>query len=78
GYIVEPRNIQALVDAMLRVIADPTTAARLGEAARKTVESRFSVEQVNAQLLGAMGMDRQGVNVSHPPVTTATAFAGDL
>lgn len=77
GHIVPPRNVQALVDAMLRVIADPATAARLGEGARKTVEARFSVERVNAQLIGAMEMDRPVANVSHPPIMSANALAGE-
>jgi len=78
GFIVTPRDAQALADAMLGAIASPELPSRLGEAARKTVETRFSVERVNALLLGTMEMDRQAVDPAGRPIMGVQVLAGDM
>ena len=60
GFLVPPRNPQALANAMLRIAADPGLVVAMGAAARRTVEEYFSVEKVNAMLLDTMGL------VAHP------------
>ncbi len=44
GILCPPGDRQALADAMLRLLADPRAASAMGEAGRKLVCRRFSVE----------------------------------
>jgi glycosyltransferase involved in cell wall biosynthesis len=46
GLLVPPREPRALADAVLRLLRDPALAGRLGEAARRRVESQFTLEQM--------------------------------
>jgi poly(glycerol-phosphate) alpha-glucosyltransferase len=50
GLLVPPRDIDALADAMVRVLGDPDYAAQLGERARE-VSERFSRERWRAEWL---------------------------
>lgn len=45
GLLVPPADEDALADAMERLLGDPEEAARLGRAARKRVESHFTLER---------------------------------
>ena len=45
GFVVPPRNPQAIGEAMLRLAHDPALRKRLGAAARKRVEEKFSIDQ---------------------------------
>jgi glycosyltransferase involved in cell wall biosynthesis len=56
GYVVPPRDVPALAQAMMRFVEMPSLAADMGSAARRTAEERFAVERVNAILLNAMGV----------------------
>jgi glycosyltransferase involved in cell wall biosynthesis len=42
GLLVPPRNPDALAQAMLRMIENPTRAKAMARAGRKRVEARFS------------------------------------
>jgi glycosyltransferase involved in cell wall biosynthesis len=53
GYLVPSGDSVALADALRAVLADPAAAARLGAAARATVESRFTIAHVADQWLAA-------------------------
>jgi sugar transferase (PEP-CTERM/EpsH1 system associated) len=46
GYLVPPRNPEALADRILLLLRDPQTAAKFGQAGRKRVEENFGVEQM--------------------------------
>lgn len=54
GYIIPPRNLDALEAAMLRLIEDPDIVAGMGKRSRAMVVDRFSVERVNDTLLEIM------------------------
>jgi len=45
GILVPPGDVNALADAVLSLLADPSRRAQLGQAARATVESEFTPEQ---------------------------------
>ncbi len=42
GLLVEPSSAQSLTEAMVRLLADSTLRIRLRQAARKTVENKYS------------------------------------
>lgn len=46
GRLVEPGDVNALADALLQVLLEPDSAALLGAAARREVESRFTWDAV--------------------------------
>ncbi len=46
GFLVEAGDVSALADRMQRLLADPVLARRMGEAARRKVESTFSSQAV--------------------------------
>lgn len=49
GIMVPPRDSKALADAMKRLASDPKLRQKMGEAGRKFVENRYSVEAVLEQ-----------------------------
>ncbi|HKY82067.1 MAG TPA: glycosyltransferase family 4 protein [Sphingobium sp.] len=77
GFTVAPRDAGALADAMLRLCRDPGRIAAMGAAARRTVEDRYSVEQVNALLLTTMEMNGAMPDRGSRPVAQVPAFAGE-
>lgn len=54
GYLVPPRNPAALADAMARLLDEPTTVLRMGEASRALAEARFNVDHVNRAIIRFM------------------------
>jgi glycosyltransferase involved in cell wall biosynthesis len=46
GYVVAPEQPDALAQAMLRVLADPARARRMGGAARRFVEKELTLERM--------------------------------
>jgi L-malate glycosyltransferase len=50
GLLVPPKDPQALADAVLRLLRDRELARRLGEAARRRIESEFTLEQMVQRL----------------------------
>lgn len=46
GLLVEPGDSAALADAIAKLLLHPALARRLGEAARKAIEDRYSVEKM--------------------------------
>lgn len=51
GLVVPPRNVDALVDALVTLAADASRRSQMGEAARARAEAMFSIEAVvNAHL----------------------------
>jgi glycosyltransferase involved in cell wall biosynthesis len=53
GYIVPPSDPVTLRDRLRRVLSDPEHAARLGQAARRRIEERFTWEEVVWRCLAA-------------------------
>lgn len=51
GLLVPPRDAEALYRAMLRFVAEPELAARMGKVSRTIAEAKFDVHRVNADLL---------------------------
>ncbi|MGH4012314.1 MAG: glycosyltransferase [Pseudonocardiaceae bacterium] len=45
GYVVPPRDSRALADALIKTLHDPERAAAMGRAARRRVESEFSLDR---------------------------------
>ena len=45
GFLVAPRDSEALADALARLGRDPDLRARMGEAGRATATSRFTLER---------------------------------
>lgn len=50
GFLVPPGDVAALGDALAAVLADPALRGRLGAAARRTFERRFSADVFTAAL----------------------------
>jgi L-malate glycosyltransferase len=46
GLLVEPGDASALAAAIQRMLLDPALARRLGDAARKAIEDRYSVDRM--------------------------------
>jgi glycosyltransferase involved in cell wall biosynthesis len=51
GLLVQPGDIEALAAAIVRLMEEPELRARLGAAARETIEARFSLDASVARLL---------------------------
>jgi len=51
GYIVESEDAEAMADRILRLLRDPQTARKMGEAARMAVEQRFSIGAMMTRLM---------------------------
>jgi len=49
GILIPPGNVQALCAAIERLATDPALCQRLGEAGRRTIEERFSLQQAAKQ-----------------------------
>jgi glycosyltransferase involved in cell wall biosynthesis len=56
GFLVPPRDAQALYEAMMRFVENPALAARMGECSRKIAEEKYDVRKVNAALLRYAGL----------------------
>ena len=46
GFLVEPRDVDALADRLVRLAGDPALARQMGEAGRDWVLERYSVERL--------------------------------
>ena len=57
GFLVPVKDVNALADAMIKVIESPGLAASMGERSRQIAESKYDVHKVNAAMLA--GMDIQ-------------------
>lgn len=56
GFLVPPRNVDALVQAMERFILNPGLIAQMGGESRRIAEQKFDVRKVNAVLLRELGL----------------------
>ncbi|MEW6694009.1 MAG: glycosyltransferase family 4 protein [Pseudomonadota bacterium] len=53
GFLVPPRDVQALTAAMLRFVQEPALIGRMGQESRRLAEQRFDVRRANAILMRA-------------------------
>jgi len=56
GFLVPPKSVDALVEALRRFIDDPGLAPRMGRRSRDIAEERYDVHKVNAVMLREMGI----------------------
>ncbi|MDW8107133.1 MAG: glycosyltransferase family 4 protein [Armatimonadota bacterium] len=56
GFLVPPRDVEALAQAMERFIQQPELIITMGEASRKLAEERFDVRKINQKLLRVLGI----------------------
>ena len=56
GYLVPPKDADALFEAMLRFVEKPALAARMGNASRRIAEEKFDVHRVNEALMRYAGL----------------------
>lgn len=56
GFLVPPRNVEALVSAMEKFILQPELIVKMGIESRKIAEERFDVHKINKKLLEEMGL----------------------
>lgn len=59
GFLVPPRDVAALQEAMERFLLDPALAPAMGARSRALAEERFDVDKVNRQILRVMDMGSQ-------------------
>ncbi|MDW8107247.1 MAG: glycosyltransferase family 4 protein [Armatimonadota bacterium] len=56
GFLVPPRDVRALAQAMERFIQRPELIITMGQASRKLAEERFDAKKINRRLLEVMGL----------------------
>ncbi|MDD3311659.1 glycosyltransferase family 4 protein [Pseudodesulfovibrio sp.] len=56
GFLVPPKDADALATAMERLIVEPGLARRMGQASRRMAEEKFDVDKVNDAMLAFMGL----------------------
>ncbi len=61
GYLVQPRDVDTLVESMEYFITHPEQIAEMGQASRQMAEEKYDVHKVNQTILEPMGL------VFHPP-----------
>jgi glycosyltransferase involved in cell wall biosynthesis len=64
GFLVPVKSVDALVGAMLRFIADPGLAPRMGARSRWIAEDKYDVNKVNEVMLREMGITDQGISMA--------------
>lgn len=57
GFLIPVKSVSALVEAMERLIADPTLVERMGRRSRQIAEEKYDVHKVNAVMLREMGIE---------------------
>lgn len=57
GFLVPVKSVDALEEAMLKFIDDPTLAIRMGARSRQIAEDTYDVHKVNAVMLAEMGIE---------------------
>lgn len=56
GFLVQPRDVDSLAQAMGRFVQEPDLVVRMGAASRELAEAKFDVRIVNATMLGRLGL----------------------
>ena len=63
GYLVERGDAESMSERVLELVNDPAARARMGQAARQTVETKFDLKSNVAQLIRSYGI---GVSAARP------------
>ena len=66
GFLVPPRDVEALVRAMERFIQQPELILTMGQASRKLAEERFDVHKINRRILAVLGV--AGIGTESPKI----------
>lgn len=56
GFMVPPRDVPALAEAMLKFILTPSMVATMGTQSRRLAEERFDVDRINRKLMAVLGV----------------------
>jgi glycosyltransferase involved in cell wall biosynthesis len=56
GFMVPPRNVPALAEAMLKFIQTPNLVATMGAESRRFAEERFDMDKINRKLMDVLGV----------------------
>jgi glycosyltransferase involved in cell wall biosynthesis len=56
GFLVPPRDPDALAAALRRFVGEPALAARMGWAARRRAEAKFDVHTINRTIMTRLGL----------------------
>jgi len=56
GFLVPPKDVSALVEAMEKFIKQPELIPQMGKAARKIAENKYDAHKVNREILKVMGL----------------------
>ena len=54
GYLIPPKDLNSLIDAMEKILEEPSNINSMGKESRKMAEERFDVRLVNQSLLGIL------------------------
>lgn len=65
GFLVPVKSVDALSEAMLKFIEDPTLAPRMGKRSREIAEEKYDVHKINAVMLREMGITPIAAEESH-------------
>ncbi|MEI6535392.1 MAG: glycosyltransferase, partial [Verrucomicrobiaceae bacterium] len=69
GFLIHPRDVDALVTAMQRVLSEPARVPAFGRASRQLAEDVFDVRHVNSVILRAMQLTGNPVTVQSPMIS---------
>jgi glycosyltransferase involved in cell wall biosynthesis len=59
GFLVPPRDVDALASAMMRFIREPALIEQMGRESRRLAEARFDMRVKNRQLMCLLGVDAE-------------------
>lgn len=57
GFLIPPRDPEALARAMMRFLQQPDLIPQMGQASRRIAEERFDAHQVSLRLLRELGLE---------------------
>jgi glycosyltransferase involved in cell wall biosynthesis len=60
GYLVPPRDVDALTSALELFLRHPERILRMGRESRRIAEARFDVHAIDARILAALGLAEAG------------------
>lgn len=56
GFLVPPKDVVSLVEAMMTFVEKPEIAESMGKASRRIAEHKYDVHKINHQMLQVMGL----------------------